>query len=180
MQPTEQVLYEGVGHRAAFLKTWKFHWWWIFIWWAVVPYIVWKMLRPGRRPYYRITDWMVHVETQKRPQVVYTVELDKIDGMELQSGLWLRLFRVENIRLFTGSLPDRELMLRGIPRTADLYRLLQDRVQEVKRNSFAQRQGRGGPERVVIKEIVKIPCPYCGSYLANTETSCPQCGGSLR
>ena len=38
----------------------------------------------------------------------------------------------------------------------------------------------GAPvERVIIKEVVKIPCKYCGSYVENTVSSCPHCGGSL-
>ncbi len=37
----------------------------------------------------------------------------------------------------------------------------------------------GPVERVVIKEIVKIPCRYCGSLIENTSSSCPNCGGSL-
>jgi len=39
----------------------------------------------------------------------------------------------------------------------------------------------GAPmERVIIKEIVKIPCKYCGSLVENTARSCSQCGGSLQ
>ncbi len=34
-------------------------------------------------------------------------------------------------------------------------------------------------ERIVIREIVKIPCKYCGSLVEQTASSCPQCGGSL-
>ncbi|MBU1534642.1 zinc ribbon domain-containing protein, partial [Myxococcota bacterium] len=35
-------------------------------------------------------------------------------------------------------------------------------------------------ERIIIKEIVKIPCPYCGSLAENTVSKCPQCGGDIR
>ncbi|WP_424359742.1 HEAT repeat domain-containing protein [Methanocella sp. MCL-LM] len=31
----------------------------------------------------------------------------------------------------------------------------------------------------VIKEIVKIPCKYCGTYIENTCTTCPSCGAPL-
>jgi len=39
----------------------------------------------------------------------------------------------------------------------------------------------GSPvERIIIKEIVKVPCKYCGSFVENTAPSCPQCGGQLQ
>ena len=34
-------------------------------------------------------------------------------------------------------------------------------------------------ERIVVREIVKIPCKYCGSLIDQTATSCPNCGGNL-
>jgi TM2 domain-containing membrane protein YozV len=47
---------------------------------------------------------------------------------------------------------------------------------------FAEIQaGPGAPmERVIIKEIIKIPCKYCGSLVENTARSCSQCGGQLQ
>ncbi len=33
--------------------------------------------------------------------------------------------------------------------------------------------------REVIKEIVKIPCRYCGTFIVNTSTTCPGCGAPL-
>ncbi len=35
-------------------------------------------------------------------------------------------------------------------------------------------------ERVIIREIVKIPCPYCGSLNENTQARCGQCGAEIR
>jgi hypothetical protein len=35
-------------------------------------------------------------------------------------------------------------------------------------------------ERIIIKEIVKIPCSYCNTLVENTESQCPQCGGDIR
>ncbi len=35
-------------------------------------------------------------------------------------------------------------------------------------------------ERVIIKEIVKIPCPYCSTLNENTQSGCLQCGAKLR
>jgi uncharacterized membrane protein len=32
-------------------------------------------------------------------------------------------------------------------------------------------------EREIIKEIVKIRCPYCNSLYDETEDKCPNCGG---
>jgi hypothetical protein len=32
---------------------------------------------------------------------------------------------------------------------------------------------------VVIKEVVRIPCRYCGSLIENTARKCPDCGGPL-
>ena len=34
-------------------------------------------------------------------------------------------------------------------------------------------------EKVIIKEIVKIPCPYCKTLVLNTESCCPSCGGIM-
>jgi sporulation-control protein spo0M len=31
-------------------------------------------------------------------------------------------------------------------------------------------------EREVIKEVVMIPCKYCGGLMSQTETACPHCG----
>jgi len=32
-------------------------------------------------------------------------------------------------------------------------------------------------EREIIKEIVKIRCPYCNDLYNETEDKCPNCGG---
>ena len=32
-------------------------------------------------------------------------------------------------------------------------------------------------QQVVVREIVKIPCRFCGSLIENTQTRCPYCGG---
>ena len=32
-------------------------------------------------------------------------------------------------------------------------------------------------QQVVVREIVKIPCRFCGSLMENTQTRCPHCGG---
>jgi hypothetical protein len=31
-------------------------------------------------------------------------------------------------------------------------------------------------QRVVIREVVVIPCKYCGTLFPQTEMSCPHCG----
>jgi hypothetical protein len=36
------------------------------------------------------------------------------------------------------------------------------------------------PAQVIIREIVRIPCPYCGSLIDNTLSRCTQCGGELK
>lgn len=33
-------------------------------------------------------------------------------------------------------------------------------------------------EREIIREIVKIRCPYCGNLYDETENKCPNCGGT--
>jgi hypothetical protein len=35
-------------------------------------------------------------------------------------------------------------------------------------------------ERVIIREIVKIPCPYCGELNENTQAQCGRCGAGIR
>jgi len=35
-------------------------------------------------------------------------------------------------------------------------------------------------ERVIIREIVKIPCQYCGSLNENTQARCGRCGAEIR
>lgn len=32
-------------------------------------------------------------------------------------------------------------------------------------------------EKIIIREVVKIPCPYCNCLIENTVDSCPNCGG---
>ena len=34
-------------------------------------------------------------------------------------------------------------------------------------------------ETVIVKEIVKIRCKFCGTLVENTESICPNCGGEL-
>ena len=31
-------------------------------------------------------------------------------------------------------------------------------------------------EKVIVKEIVMLPCQYCGSLMPQTSTFCPHCG----
>ena len=33
-------------------------------------------------------------------------------------------------------------------------------------------------EKEIIREIIKIRCPYCGSLYEEKETKCPNCGGN--
>jgi hypothetical protein len=33
-------------------------------------------------------------------------------------------------------------------------------------------------EREIIREIVKVRCPYCGNLYDETEDKCPHCGGT--
>jgi hypothetical protein len=33
-------------------------------------------------------------------------------------------------------------------------------------------------EREIIREVVKIRCPYCGNLYDETEDKCPNCGGN--
>ena len=35
----------------------------------------------------------------------------------------------------------------------------------------------GQQPQIIVREIVKIPCKYCGSLIENTQTRCPFCGG---
>ncbi|MBU1219503.1 hypothetical protein KKF34_12735 [Myxococcota bacterium] len=35
-------------------------------------------------------------------------------------------------------------------------------------------------QQVIIREIVKIPCPYCSTLVENTSSNCPNCGGVTR
>jgi hypothetical protein len=35
-------------------------------------------------------------------------------------------------------------------------------------------------EMQIVKEIVRVPCKFCGTYVDHTETKCPGCGGSLK
>lgn len=39
-----------------------------------------------------------------------------------------------------------------------------------------QAPGQGIVREVVTKEIVEIPCKYCGTFLSVTESKCPNCG----
>ncbi|MBU1220054.1 hypothetical protein KKF34_15240 [Myxococcota bacterium] len=38
-------------------------------------------------------------------------------------------------------------------------------------------QGSVVSEKIIIREVVKIPCPYCNCLIENTVDSCPNCGG---
>ncbi len=39
--------------------------------------------------------------------------------------------------------------------------------------------GRQGPT-IIVREIVRIPCRFCGSLVENTQKRCPYCGGEPR
>lgn len=56
-------------------------------------------------------------------------------------------------------------------------------------DEFAKRQPSQTPrsdahlivrEREVIREVVKIPCPYCSTLVESTEARCAQCGAPQR
>jgi tetratricopeptide (TPR) repeat protein len=33
---------------------------------------------------------------------------------------------------------------------------------------------------IILKETVKVPCPYCGTLVENTKSKCNNCGGTVR
>jgi hypothetical protein len=40
-----------------------------------------------------------------------------------------------------------------------------------------QLEPKQGPEQVVIREVAKVRCKYCGALVDSTATVCPICGG---
>jgi len=47
-------------------------------------------------------------------------------------------------------------------------------------NTSAMSSGQIIRERETIKEVVKIPCPYCGTLAENTVSKCPSCGAPFK
>ena len=47
---------------------------------------------------------------------------------------------------------------------------------ETVQNAVAEASASQVQEKEVIREIVKIRCPYCGSLYDETEDKCPNCG----
>ena len=35
-------------------------------------------------------------------------------------------------------------------------------------------------EKEIIREIVRLPCKYCGTLVNQIEIKCPNCGGNLK
>lgn len=35
-------------------------------------------------------------------------------------------------------------------------------------------------KEVIVKEVVKVPCRYCGTLIVNTDTYCSSCGAALK
>jgi MFS family permease len=47
-------------------------------------------------------------------------------------------------------------------------------------NTSAMSGGHVIYEKETIKEVVKIPCSYCGTLVENTATKCPSCGAPFK
>lgn len=54
------------------------------------------------------------------------------------------------------------------------------RPQEVYMRAHATKQTESKEIKEIIKEVVMIPCPYCGSLMPQTSTYCPNCGAKRK
>ena len=97
------------------------------------------------------------------------------------------------LTMFSNKLKNKEDQLRksGYPLVADK---LEMRIQNIsqKINEFLKIPDTQVPppppsqtvrevyrEKEIVKEIVRIPCKFCGTYIDHTETKCSSCGASL-
>jgi hypothetical protein len=79
------------------------------------------------------------------------------------------------------------MIVPGIPRhefqTGDargLYNAIQEARAFAGKDSAQQSQGERTIIKETIREIVKVPCPYCGTLVENTQSKCSTCGGPIR
>lgn len=57
-----------------------------------------------------------------------------------------------------------------------------ERLDAIQRTMEQQAQNAGQPkvvEKVIVREVVKVPCQYCGTLVEVTEAKCPGCGAQF-
>ena len=113
--------------------------------------------------------------------------VEEADGVAMRlhaeqtGGLLSSLFGIGTLHIRVQFMDDDTVQLRLSSANAgtildDLKRLADASTARAEKN----RSAASAPvvvQQVVVREIVKIPCRFCGSLIENTQTRCPFCGG---
>jgi hypothetical protein len=94
----------------------------------------------------------------------------------------------DKLALYTIKLKDKETHFRALGKNYKAEKLvlrikyINQRLKEIMKNVDVSESPirEVYKEMQIIKEIVRIPCKFCGTYVDHTETKCPGCGGSLK
>ncbi|PKN47169.1 MAG: hypothetical protein CVU59_03785 [Deltaproteobacteria bacterium HGW-Deltaproteobacteria-17] len=104
-------------------------------------------------------------------------------GMRLHAektrGLFSALFGIGTLHVYVQFMDDDTVQVRLSSAGAGTI------LEELKGLAARQRPATGAAaapaqqvvSQVIVREIVKIPCRFCGSLIENTQTRCPYCGG---
>ncbi|MBU1244786.1 hypothetical protein KKD52_02370 [Myxococcota bacterium] len=112
----------------------------------------------------------------------YHIEEADAVGMRLHAektrGLFSKLFGIGTLHVHVQFMDDDTVQVRLS--SAGAGTILDELKALAAKNKPAVVPAPAAPpvvSQVILREIVKIPCRFCGSLIENTQTRCPYCGG---
>jgi membrane protein YdbS with pleckstrin-like domain len=117
------------------LVKWKFDWpWWVYLALVVIAGVVTCLPMMLRRTMkYRITNYRIDVTYGLLSRNTDTVELWHVEDLHLHQTLINRMVGVGSILITSHDATVPKLPLRGLPKPAELFKMLEQRVIAVKR-----------------------------------------------
>ncbi|EYF05536.1 PH domain-containing protein [Chondromyces apiculatus] len=117
-----RVVYEGT-------PSWK-AWFWSYVAAGILSLVVvgliWMAVLHWKRKsiHYKITDRTIDYEAGLLSRRVETLQLWRVQDLDMQQTFMERLLGVAQIRVFTKDTTDPELVLRGLPASRDIFEAL--------------------------------------------------------
>lgn len=98
---------------------------------------------------------------------------------EKTRGLMSALFGLGTLHVFVSFPTPGAVLVRLSHDAPELVRRMRELVENLP-DAPEKPQEPVSPPHIVVREIVRIPCRYCGSLVDNTAPRCPYCGGEIR
>ncbi len=121
------VIFEGT-------PSWK-AWFWSYLVACLLAVVlvglVWILVLQTKRrsSRYKITDRTIDYESGVFSKRIETLQLWRVQDMDLSQSLLERILGIARIRVFTKDLTDPELVLRGLPASRELFDKLKDAAE---------------------------------------------------